>query len=111
MKKYQNSFLKIFLFWVLKFSIYLNRRVFVMIRKEILLLSLNSSDCLNKDSEQKSGVLGSSLASESGSRGCAGGRGGAGAVFYTRPTVMSPDSGKCNSRNGVYASGYLNSLK
>ena len=30
MKKYQNFYLKIFLFLVVKFSIYLNRRVFVM---------------------------------------------------------------------------------
>ena len=33
MKKYQSFFyLKSFLFWVVKFSIYLNRRVFVMIK-------------------------------------------------------------------------------
>ena len=30
MKKYQNFYLKIFLFLVVKFSIYLNRHVFVM---------------------------------------------------------------------------------
>ena len=30
-EKYQNFYLKIFIFLVVKFSIYLNRRVFVMI--------------------------------------------------------------------------------
>ena len=30
MKKYQNFYLKIYIFLVVKFSIYLNRRVFVM---------------------------------------------------------------------------------
>ena len=30
MKKYQNFYLKIFLFLVVKFSIHLNRRVFIM---------------------------------------------------------------------------------
>ena len=31
MKKYQNFCLKTFIFWVVKFSVYLNRRVFVMV--------------------------------------------------------------------------------
>ena len=32
-EKYQNFYLKIFIFLVVKFSIYLNRRVFVMFRQ------------------------------------------------------------------------------
>ena len=35
-EKYQNFFyLKIFVFWVVKFSIYLNRRVFVMVTSDL----------------------------------------------------------------------------
>ena len=34
-EKYQNFYLKIFLFLVIKFSVYLNRRVFVMLILEL----------------------------------------------------------------------------
>ena len=35
-EKYQNFYLKIFIFLVVKFSIYLNRRVFVMATAQLL---------------------------------------------------------------------------